>query len=194
MAYLRYHIILTIISVISLSSCNIKGYKYEKEFTDVSNLTTAADSYNYTSPNKEFSIRVPSGWDLQEDYADTIYGIFMLDTASFNESHLNFQSLAITKHSLNGRLKSSFEKDLSLMHEDVNEKVIKIGKEKINDLKSYWVLSESKNDEFSFYNLTYFTEIKNNQSMLLQISVYKTDDYLSKITGLVPYVHSFKAY
>jgi hypothetical protein len=177
-----------------LFSCNnIEGFQISKDFDDIGSLSVDTSYFKYSPPENIFSINIPKNWEVQEDFTDTLYGVFFMDTASFYIAIENFQSLTITKHPLNGNLKRTFKKELELIKQYKNDEIIKIGKTKINGTSSFWMLTESKNQDNYFYNLNYFINKKGDQHVfLIQISVYKTDNYISRISNILPSVHTFK--
>jgi hypothetical protein len=178
-----------------LSSCNgYGGFKLEKEFEIVSHfrIDTSIVTKEYISTYNKFSISIPIDWDIQEDYSDSIQGIFIIDNRSFHDSYDNFKSIAITKHVLCSNLKTTFNKELSIIKDDNTDEIIRIGKEKLNKTLSYWVLTESNYQGDSFINLTYFIAEKHNTHVfLLKATVLKTEAYRSSLSELNMYMHTF---
>lgn len=118
-------------------SCNktFEGYKLEGNFTECKHNNEPISSM-YADPENIFFINIPSCWDAQEDFTDSLYGVFFMDTLSFAESFESFKSITITKHNANKYLKRSFKNEILLLRKDENETILRIGKEKISKKQS----------------------------------------------------------
>jgi hypothetical protein len=174
-------------------SCNntFEGYKLEGNFVKNFHDDRLA-SVKYTEPSNMFSINIPYNWDIQEDFTDSIFGVLFMDTLNIADSYENFKSIAITKYTQNKNLEISFKKEISLLKNDANEIILRIGKEKIKTNQSYWMFTNSKFQDDAFYNLTYFLQGGNTQELfLLQATVYATEDYPSVLNELHKYLKTF---
>ena len=174
-------------------SCNktIEGFKLEGNFKEGKHNNELISSI-YTDPKSMFSINIPSDWDTQEDFSESLYGVFFMDTLSFAESFENFKSISITKFHANKNLKRSFVNEILMLRNDKNETILRIGKEKIRGNQSFWILTNSSFQDDNFYNLTYYLQKGRSQELfLLKATIYETDNYLETLTELHDYLKTF---
>lgn len=159
----------------------------DEDYIEYGDMITIGD------PSDKFMIRLPYRWDIQENYSDTLYGIFATNHFEAGNNPENFLMVSVTGYQTNDSLYTYFLKELKTLKKDKTMTVLEVGQMDINEEESYWVKFETDESDFTIINLVQYVKSEiNNEMFLIHSTVYKSDDYNNKLCQLKRFTDSFE--
>ncbi len=173
---------------------NIQGYKMSEYMEGIDCIVVRNELQTYKDPFLNFQLDIPINWEVQVDKNDSLYGVLIIDTASFRVNYKDFQSIVITKYTQKVKeLKDYFISEIELMKNEKGYEIIKLGKLENESLNSYWVCYQTIIEPDRFHNLTIYTTDSSENLFLIQTTIYMHNDYESKFCRLKQIIKEFNS-
>jgi hypothetical protein len=144
-------------------------------------------------PSNKFEIKIPSVWEVNQNFSDTVYGIF---AANFLKGELEtnqWMSIAITGYSSEKPLEEYYKDELKLIKKDKTLQIRETGRSKIDGKKSFWLMFDKNDDGYLNSNIVSYLKInETNEVYIIQTTTYDTIDQLDKLCQLKFLVNTIK--